>query len=274
MKLVEYRIPMPLTADEYKIGQLYSVADASSNETGGGEGVEVLVNEPFSQTEGVQPHEPLLAGHENGQYTKKIYHVASKLPLLVRKLAPAGSTEILEEAWNAYPYCRTIVTNPDYMKNSFEIKIETLHVDDDSGKLENVHKLNQEKLISRSVVNIDIASPPENKDYKSQTDPTKFKSEKTGRGHLTVGWMNDATVKMCCYKLVSVKFKWKVIGGKVESLIQRTEQRIFHNFHRELFCWVDKWHGMTIEDIRNYEQTTKELLDNKRKKGDVVGTTA
>lgn len=45
------------------MGQLYAVAEASKNETGGGEGVEVLVNEPY-QKDG-----------ESGQYTHKIYHL-------------------------------------------------------------------------------------------------------------------------------------------------------------------------------------------------------
>lgn len=48
---------------QYQVGQLYSVAEASKNETGGGEGVEVLKNEPYEK-EG-----------EKGQYTHKIYHL-------------------------------------------------------------------------------------------------------------------------------------------------------------------------------------------------------
>lgn len=38
---------LPLTVEEYQVAQLYSVAEASKNETGGGEGIEVLKNEPF-----------------------------------------------------------------------------------------------------------------------------------------------------------------------------------------------------------------------------------
>jgi len=61
---------MPVTVEEYQIGQLYSVAEASMNETGGGEGIEVVQNEPF---EGV----PLLGGkYSKGQYTYKKYHLA------------------------------------------------------------------------------------------------------------------------------------------------------------------------------------------------------
>ena len=33
----------------------------------------------------------------------------SKVPGLIRKIAPKGSMEIHEEAWNAYPYCKTVI---------------------------------------------------------------------------------------------------------------------------------------------------------------------
>ncbi len=41
MLIKEYRVTMNMTVDEYQVAQLYSVAEASKNETGGGEGVEV-----------------------------------------------------------------------------------------------------------------------------------------------------------------------------------------------------------------------------------------
>ncbi|KAJ2736828.1 hypothetical protein H4S06_006647, partial [Coemansia sp. BCRC 34490] len=50
--------------EEYKIAQLYAVAKMSLNETGGGEGVEVIKNEPYDNEKG------------KGQYTFKIYHCA------------------------------------------------------------------------------------------------------------------------------------------------------------------------------------------------------
>lgn len=48
--------------------------------------------------------------YSSGQYTYKIYHLASKVPAFIRLLAPKGSLEVHEEAWNAYPYCRTVLT--------------------------------------------------------------------------------------------------------------------------------------------------------------------
>lgn len=89
---------------QYQVAQLYSVAEASKNNTGGGEGIEVLKNEPFTDY-------PLLGGkYSSGQYTYKIYHLASKVPAFIRILLPKNSLEIHEEAWNAYPYCKTVIT--------------------------------------------------------------------------------------------------------------------------------------------------------------------
>lgn len=48
------------------------------------------------------------------------------------------------------------------------------------------HKLKGEKLKLREVVTVDIANDSvKPSDYKEDEDPTKFKSEKTGRGPLT-----------------------------------------------------------------------------------------
>lgn len=89
---------------QYQIGQLFSVAEASKKETGGGEGVQVVKNEPFDNF-------PLLGGQfTKGQYTYKIYHLDTKVPSLVRLVTPKGALAVHEEAWNAYPYCKTVIT--------------------------------------------------------------------------------------------------------------------------------------------------------------------
>jgi len=38
------------------------------------------------------------------------YSAHSKVPSFIRVLAPKGSLVMHEEAWNAFPYCRTIVS--------------------------------------------------------------------------------------------------------------------------------------------------------------------
>ncbi|XP_045469293.1 phosphatidylinositol transfer protein alpha isoform isoform X1 [Harmonia axyridis] len=268
MLIKEFRVVLPLTVDEYQVAQLYSVAEASKDNTGGGEGIEVLKNEPFTNY-------PLLGGKYNsGQYTYKIYHLTSKVPAFIRLLAPKGSLEVHEEAWNAYPYCRTVITNPGYMKDNFVICIETMHVGD-SGNSENVHQLSNDKLKQREVVFVDIANDTvPSSDYKKEEDPTLFRSQKTGRGPLTGDWKNQVQPVMTCYKLVTVEFKWFGLQNRIESFIQKTERRLFTNFHRQVFCWMDRWYGLTMDDIRRIEDKTKEELETLRQKGEVRGLKA
>ncbi len=70
---------------------------------------------------------------------------------------------------------------------------------------------------------------------------------------------------MTCYKLVTCEFKWFGLQSRVESTIQKAERRLFTNFHRQVFCWIDRWHGLTMEDIRALEDVTKKELDKVRK---------
>ena len=42
----------------------------------------------------------------------------------------------------------------------------------------------------------------------------------------------------------------------------------------QVFCWTDRWHGMTMEDIRALEEETKRKLDEERAKGEIRGTAA
>uniref|UniRef100_A0A3P9NQ11 Phosphatidylinositol transfer protein beta isoform n=1 Tax=Poecilia reticulata TaxID=8081 RepID=A0A3P9NQ11_POERE len=258
---------------QYQVGQLFSVAEASKNETGGGEGIEVLKNEPYEKD------------GERGQYTHKIYHLNSKVPGFVRLIAPEGSLVFHEEAWNAYPYCRTSefpssLQFNEYMKDGFFIQIETWHKPD-MGTQENVHKVDSSIWKNVAVVPIDIAdrSQVSPADYKPDEDPANFKSVKTGRGPLEPTWKQDLESttdcpKMCAYKLVTVKFKWWGLQTKVENFIHEQEKRIFTNFHRQLFCWIDRWVDLNMDDIRRMEAETQKELEELRKKGEVRGTSA
>lgn len=39
------------------------------------------------------------------------------------------------------------------------------------------------------------------------------------------------------------------------------EKRIFTNFHRQLFCMIDKWVELTMDDIRKMEADTQRELE-------------
>ena len=112
-------------------------------------------------------------------------------------------------------------------------------------------------------------------DYKEDQDPTKFKSEKC-IGPLPAlinsNWKAEVQPVMTCYKLVTIEFKFFGLQSRVENYFSTMFRRRFLNFHRQVFCSIDKWHGMTMEDIRTLEDKTKEELEKQRSLGEIRGT--
>jgi hypothetical protein len=259
--VVQFLIPLPISVEEYEIGKLYGVAEASKNETGGGEGIEILVNEPY---EGADKY------HGRGQYTHKVIHLATKVPAFIRILAPKGSLEIHEKSWNAHPFCKTEYSNPA-MKEQFYATIESIHK---PGRPDDEENQNVQQFTGESIT-IDIVNDKvSDTDYKEDVDPSKFHSTKTGRGPLLAeDWRTKQGEYpvMTCFKLYEIKFNWWGLQDKVQAVIKKSVHRLLRNFHRQLLCWIDRWHGLTVKDIRKIEEETKEELDKMICQGEVKG---
>ncbi|XP_078045663.1 retinal degeneration B isoform X3 [Augochlora pura] len=265
MLIKEYRIPMPLTVEEYRIAQLYMIAKKSRDEShGAGSGVEIIVNEPYSNGPG-----------GNGQYTYKIFHVGSHLPEWLKSLLPRSALIVKEEAWNAYPYTKTRYTCPFVEK--FSIEIETYYFPD-NGYQDNVFKLSGSDMRNRIVDVIDIVKDQYAVNYVKEEDPKLYVSQKTGRGPLTESWVEDywADVKgkqqptpsgkslMCAYKLCRVEFRYWGVQTKLEKFIQDIALRkTMVEAHRQAWAWQDEWHGLTMEDIREIERQTQLALQKR-----------
>lgn len=251
MLIKEYRVVLPFTTEEYHIAQLYMVAKVSRQETGNGEGITVLENKPYEDEDGTK-----------GQYTNKIMHLANRVPRWMKPILPKSALKLEEEAWNAYPYCKTQYVCP-FFGGKFSMSVLTMHVDNDRGEQENVHKLDDDVLKKREVDVIDIANDVCPKSaYVEEEDPKLFKSELTGRGPLGEKWRETATPIMCAYKLCSVEFKYWGLQGKIERTIHKSGFRdVFFKSHRQAYCWSDEWSNMTMEDLRAYEEETKAVLD-------------
>ncbi|KAL1400566.1 hypothetical protein pipiens_007319 [Culex pipiens pipiens] len=267
MLIKEYRIPLPLTVEEYRIAQLYMIAKKSRDESSGaGSGVEIIVNEPY--TDG--------PGGGCGQYTRKIYHVGSHLPGWIKGLLPKSALTVEEEAWNAYPYTKTRYTCPFVEK--FSLEIETYYFSD-NGHQENVFQLSGGDLRNRMVDIIDIVKDTlQGADYTREEDPTLYCSEKTGRGPLGENWLAEYWDEvrgktqptgrnmslMCAYKLCRVEFRYWGMQTKLEKFIHDVALRkTMVRAHRQAWAWQDEWHGLTMDDIREIERQTQLALQKK-----------
>ncbi|XP_076263384.1 retinal degeneration B isoform X6 [Rhynchophorus ferrugineus] len=268
MLIKEYRIPLPLTVEEYRIAQLYMIAKKSREESSGqGSGVEILINEPYKDGPGGQ-----------GQYTKKIYHVGSHLPGWIKGILPKTALMVEEEAWNAYPYTKTRYTCPFVEK--FYLEIETYYFPD-NGHQDNVFHLTGSDLRNRIVDVIDfVRDQLYGADYLREEDPLIYTSEKSGRGPLSENWTEEywnevqdkaqptptGKAMMCAYKLCRVEFRYWGMQTKIEKFIHDVALRkTMLRAHRQAWAWQDEWHGLTMADIREIERQTQLAL--KRKMG-------
>eukprot|EP01113_Clastostelium_recurvatum_P010810 TRINITY_DN1542_c0_g1_i1.p1 TRINITY_DN1542_c0_g1~~TRINITY_DN1542_c0_g1_i1.p1 ORF type:complete len:266 (-),score=75.27 TRINITY_DN1542_c0_g1_i1:80-877(-) len=257
----EYRIPMPISVEEYRIAQLYMVSKVSKEHSGHGEGVQVIENRPYTD-EGLG---------NSGQYTHKHLRIGSRLPGWIKSIAPASALIIEEKAWNAYPYCKTVYSCP-FLGERFSITIETRY-EGDSGTQENAFHLPADQRAACPVDVVDIAYDPlDPSKYKEEEDPTLFVSQKTGRGKLKEDWIQTEKPIMCCYKLCTAEFRYWGLQTRAEAFIHKAALRdIFQMGHRQVFCWLDEWFGLTMEDVRKIEQETQKELDEMAQEPDGAG---
>ncbi|XP_014610810.1 PREDICTED: cytoplasmic phosphatidylinositol transfer protein 1 [Polistes canadensis] len=236
----EYRICMPLTTEEYRIGQLYMIARHSHEQSDSNDGVEVIENIECEDPE-----------HGKGQYTEKKIHLSSKLPYWVQSIIPK-IFYVTEKAWNYFPFTMTVYTCSFMPK--FNVSIKTRY-EDNNGSTENCLGLSPIELIHREVDYIDIAYDEITaKHYKEEEDPKFFQSRRTGRGPLVEGWRDNVQPIMCSYKLVNASFEVWGMQTRFEDFIQRCIRDILLLAHRQAFAWIDEWYDMNIEDVRKYEQ--------------------
>ncbi|KAF7711235.1 cytoplasmic phosphatidylinositol transfer protein 1-like isoform X1 [Silurus meridionalis] len=248
MLMKEYRICMPLTVEEYRIGQLYMISKHSHEQSERGEGVEVVQNEPFEDPT-----------HGHGQFTEKRVYLNSKLPSWARAVVPR-IFYVTEKAWNYYPYTITEYTCSFLPK--FSIHIETKY-EDNKGSNDNIFE-SELKDQEREVCFVDIAYDeiPE-RYYKESEDLRYFKSEKTSRGMLQEGWRDTETPIMCSYKLVTVKFEVWGLQTRVEQFVHKVVRDVLLLGHRQAFAWVDEWIDMTMDEVREYERRSQEATNQK-----------
>ncbi|XP_044190074.1 membrane-associated phosphatidylinositol transfer protein 2-like isoform X1 [Thunnus albacares] len=258
MLIKEYRIPMPMSVEEYRIAQLYMIQKKSREEScGEGSGVEILENKPYEDGPG-----------GSGQYTHKVYHIGKHIPSWFCAILPQAALRVEEESWNAYPYTRTRYTCPFVEK--FSIDIETYYKPD-TGNQGDVFNMSSAEKRLRTVDPIDIVKdyiPPH--EYLVEEDPKLYQSIKTKRGPLSEDWIEEINQNpgqnpvMCAYKLCKVEFRYWGMQSKIERFIHDVGLRkVMVRAHRQAWCWQDEWYGLTIEDIRQLELETQLALAKK-----------
>ncbi len=105
-------------------------------------------------------------------------------------------------------------------------------------------------------------------------------------------WKDEVEPVVTVYKLITIEFKWLglqvglalkfvywacltrtcsleglkltsliALQGNVESFAINYEQTLFRHFHRKIFCTMDEWFGMTMEQVAQIEAVRREEVE-------------
>jgi len=72
------------------------------------------------------------------------------LPGWIKAVLPSSALKLEEESYDCFPYSKTILTNP-FLGGRFSFTIESFHVDNDDGKIDNALNLPPDVLQIRQV---------------------------------------------------------------------------------------------------------------------------
>jgi len=255
MRIVEYRVILPTIVPQYQIGNLYMCAQRTRQESGGGEGIEILKNEPYEK-EG-----------EKGQFTHKVMHFKSRIPGAIRWALPDKYLHVHEISHNSFPHFHTLYDCPGMGKDLY-LLVESQHIayNAQEGCPQNALNLTEEELSRRVIVYLDIVNGkplPEKPEWDMHgfVCPTAGVQNPLQTPNNTIDetqppeWTNHYNGDMMiCIKVVKFKFKWFGLQKMVENYALNT---VFHNVfldsHRALMRWAAEWFPMNLSDIRRLE---------------------
>jgi len=248
--LQEYRIPLPFSVDQYRVGHDYvivrSTLDEIDAEGPSGMNCEMLASERCS--------DPALG---QGRHTKRRFHFGSRLPGIVQTMLGGAKALVIEEdAWTFYPYVEAVYACPLFGQR-FAMTIQTVYCEDDGSMDPKYEKLlnmtrSIRSLEKRPVKTIDISTPPKTSDgsmynnvYVASEDPRQF--------GLSPQWEK----KMVSVKLLCIRLNIPLVGSMLQRRGLNSSEDLYHRLHRRAYCWHfgDKgWGNMRIRDVRKMEK--------------------
>jgi hypothetical protein len=249
LRCVEYRIPVPLTLDEYQIGIDYAYFSGIKEQMGTGAGVTLLERREFEEDD------PKDIRMEAGTYRRKENQFGHHLPAILRGLAPEGSLAVIEESWDCFPYKKSVFKSA-YMGESFYLEVRQMIVEDDRGDLENPLML-EEEYLGREIEYIDILLDDKTSSpLEGGADVVTFQSEKHERGPIKENFHESHEPITTVYSAVIFRLVTPMLQETAENLLLSWGVRdMLLAVHRRAYCTIDAW-----KDIHD-EETLLELED-------------
>ena len=301
MRLVyEYRIPMPLTVEEQKVGFRFIMVEGMyryrlrhtldnmfyvklCRETGGGAGTLFLEHLPYSLQDypEVCPIDHFKGDSkykdEEGVYTYKTHHAGNRMPWWLVTLFHKDMLVMHEETWNSHPFYHQTFTLPELFASKFSTTVKSMVVaTEPKGELEmeeNIFGLSPEDLERRQMSTLNIADKMFEKKMPGGKSPDIFKSRKTGRGPLSKGWQDSDALSVTHMLIIIHLAGPDVFPKKLHSFGQRMIKKLMWRYYGEMFLKMDDWIDLTTEEIVKLEEECMRELPMRmleKDKGDVT----
>ena len=281
MKLKEYRIPIPLTLEEYRLGQQWTENELlketfqncatcltifdHSNEQERSDIIKEKI--PMTLKTTITSATPM---------THKRYNVKDQIPKYLEVLFLKSKTDLIldEYCWDDWPYTLTIIENVEYrlriiIRSYYRNNHLTSIHETNNANLQVFYSINDEQMkYLNDYEIINIAERLEPKEYHADEDPTKISSVK--RPHLlplqfNSKWYENWSTNnssMCVYKLIElVMFDGKVeeksfltkAANKILVLISFSLQNVFRSIlSLSLFVAVVNDHQNSKNDLSSF----------------------
>jgi hypothetical protein len=175
MILVEYRISLPLSLEDWKT--FFKNCDVVDDENEGGNEDQQELDADFQ----------IIKNEEN--YTEAIYRAYSNIKNCPNNLIDYLTLNLALN--HNFPEFEAQVTSTKLSPKSVWLNVKGKIVED-AGSSENALNLSETELALRKVINIELVNE---EGCDPDCDPTNFRSEKTGRGPLSASWKTTSVTQ-------------------------------------------------------------------------------
>ena len=240
MLIREFRIVMPLSVEEFRRGQRYTIVRAERDAVEEGVGIMLVVSEHCQHDK-----------YGDGVHQIKRFYLNSYLPSWVQPFIPSQSFYVLEESWNYFPYyCYSVFT----CKIISSLKVEIFSsYRNDKGTSDNVFNLDPVLLKQRDVTIFDVINDSLKDNKGGRYNIERFMCEKAQRGPLMKDWIETQNEVMCSYKLIKSSVPILVIQNKAESAIVEGLREVLFQTHKDSVMWLEDWFDITLGELRELE---------------------
>ena len=266
MVVHEYRVVLPFSMDEFKLGIRYLCARQKEEmlDSSNGEKVHCVERTPFTGVPHVVKTHGRVADRagltSSGTYIHNRLFLGSRFPAWVSYIVPNSAMYVREECWNSWPYSFTRYTS-ELFPTQLDYTIESLHVE--GSDVENRDDVFADQtpaeLKKRQIEILDIAKPAGSTGGVVQGDPLEYRSVKTGRGPLSGPnwWASSAWSgpKMSVYKRCQCHARF--FPESVEhAILHSTVRDLGTHCFRNMFCWMDQWVELSTQSVDAWEKRT------------------